>query len=72
MVNMHAQGSEPREITCSVIFPSSNGNLVWMIGDEVQTNNSPMEVTDDGYLMWQQSFKLAPSMPMNGKRFRCL
>ena len=64
------KGPDPREIICTVINPSPNGEMVWMIGDEVQTNNNPVETNDYGD--WQQSFNLVPSVGIDDKRFRCL
>ena len=64
------QGPDPREIICTVINPSPNGEIVWMIGDEVQTNNNPVETNDYGD--WQQSFNLVPTVGIDDKRFRCL
>ena len=64
------QGPDPREIICTVIRPSPDGEIVWMIGDEVQTNNNPVETNDYGD--WQQSFNLVPTVGIDDKRFRCL
>lgn len=64
------KGPDPREIICTVINPSPNGEMVWMIGDEVQTNNNPVETNDYGD--WQQSFNLVPTVGIDDKRFRCL
>ena len=63
-------GPDPKEIICTVMNPSPNGEIVWMIGDEVQTNNNPVETNDYGDL--QQSFNLVPTVGIDDKRFRCL
>ena len=44
--------------------------MKWMIGDEEQTNDNPMEPPDDGN--WQQIFTLVPTVGMDGKQLRCL
>ena len=64
------QGSSSRKITCTVIFPSPNGIMKWMIGDEEQTNDNPIEEADDGN--WEQSFNLVSTVGMDGKQLRCL
>jgi hypothetical protein len=58
------------EIICSVYSPAPTGEIVWMIGDDVQSNNNPREDTADGD--WQQSFNLIPSVENDGKKFRCM
>ena len=44
--------------------------MKWMIGDEEQTNDNPIEEADDGN--WEQSFNLVSTVGMDGKQLRCL